>query len=74
MDQWGSFNWQDIGKRALKTFVQAFLSLMTVGMFTGMFDGTATVDGLKTVVVSALAAAYSVLWNAGMEWANGRSQ
>ena len=72
MDAWGSLDWRDIAKRSLKTFVQSFLAMMTVGVFQSMASEGSDDNAFKTVIIAALAAGYSVIWNAGMEWSRGR--
>lgn len=48
----------DIVKRALKTFVQAFLATLSVSIVTVQDFST-----LKAVVVGAIAAGISAVWN-----------
>lgn len=56
-------DWKDIAERALKTFLQAFISSITID---SIFEVT-TMEGLKSVLVSmliaAMASAVSVTWN-----------
>ena len=49
----------DIVVRALKTFVQAFLATLAVGVAT-----VTDFNGVKALVVAAVAAAISAAWNA----------
>ena len=48
----------DIAKRALKTFVQAFLATVAVGA-TNVTD----IASAKALVIAAVAAAISAAWN-----------
>ena len=58
-----ALNWSDIGVRALKTFIQAFISSFTIDAVFGV----TTFDGLKAVLISILiaatASAISATWN-----------
>jgi hypothetical protein len=53
-----SFLNNDIVKRALKTFIQAFLATLSVSIVTVQDFPT-----LKAVVVGAIAAGISAVWN-----------
>ena len=48
----------DVAIRALKTFVQAFLATLAVGVTT-----VSDVNGAKALVIGAVAAAISAAWN-----------
>ena len=48
----------DVTIRALKTFVQAFLATLAVGVTT-----VTDFNGVKALLVGALAAAISATWN-----------
>lgn len=48
----------DIVVRAIKTFIQTFLATVAVGVTT-----VADVNGAKALVVAAVAAAISAVWN-----------
>lgn len=58
-----NLDWKDIGVRALKTFIQAFISSFAIDSFFGV----TTLDGFKAVLVSILiaatASAISATWN-----------
>lgn len=56
-------DWKDIGIRAAKTFVQAFLSAATVVVVVG-----GDVPAIKAAAIAALSAALSVVWNAALQW------
>lgn len=53
-----SNNMSDVAIRALKTFVQTFLATVAVGVTT-----VADLNGAKALVVAAVAAAISAVWN-----------
>ena len=57
-------DWQDVAKRAVKTFVQTFLATTTVGALVGGDMGS-----LGAALVSAASAGISVVWNAAASWA-----
>ena len=65
---------KDIAVRALKTFVQAFLSAVSVDALLGVTD----FDALKRIGISMLiagtAAGISAVWNAALEAANNKPQ
>lgn len=65
---------KDIAVRALKTFVQAFLSAISVDMLLGVTD----MDTLKRIGISMLiagtAAGISAVWNSALEAANNKLQ
>lgn len=56
---------RDILVRAVKTFVQSFLSAATVVMVIG-----GDVPALKAAAVAAGSAALSVVWNAALQWSS----
>lgn len=53
-----SINWKDIGVRALKTFIQAFLAVIVAGLVA-----VDSVEALKALTVAGLAAGISALQN-----------
>ncbi len=63
---------KDIAVRALKTFVQAFLSAVSVDALLGVTD----FDTFKRIGISMLiagtAAGISAVWNAALEAANNK--
>ena len=60
-------NWKDIAIRASKTFVEAFLSYITIDGIFEITDLTAAKRFLLTTGISALAAGVSAVWNLIME-------
>lgn len=60
-------NWKDIAIRASKTFVEAFLSYITIDGVFQITDLTAAKRFLLTTGISALAAGVSAVWNLAME-------
>lgn len=60
-----NYNWSDIGKRALKTFAQAFIA--SIGANITVLSEALNGDTFKTVAVSvgvaAVAAGVSAVWN-----------
>lgn len=51
-------NWKDIAVRAVKTFVQAFLAVVVIGLAS-----VNSVDSLKALAVAGVAAGISALQN-----------
>ena len=60
-------NWKDIAIRASKTFIEAFLSYITIDGVFQITDLTAAKRFLLTTGISALAAGVSAVWNLAME-------
>ena len=60
-------NWKDIAIRASKTFIEAFLSYVTIDGVFQITDLTAAKRFLLTTGISALAAGVSAVWNLVME-------
>ena len=56
-------DWKDLGKRAAKTFVQTFLSYLTIDGVFGISDKVGFQRWLLTTGLSALAGAISAVWN-----------
>lgn len=65
-------NWKDIAIRALKTFLQAFISAFSIDSLIGISDTRAMKRALLAVLISAVAAGISALWNLCLEWASNK--
>lgn len=63
---------RDILIRASKTFVQAFVSYLSIDAFFGVTDYTTLKKIALSLVVGALAAGVSAVWNSILEWINRR--
>lgn len=63
---------KDILIRASKTFVQAFISYLSIDAFFGVTDYTALKKIALSLLVGALAAGVSAVWNTLIEWINRR--
>lgn len=63
---------RDIIIRASKTFVQAFVSYLSIDAFFGVTDYTAIKKVALSLFVGALAAGVSAVWNTILEWINRR--
>lgn len=59
---------KDILIRASKTFVQAFISALGIDSFFGVTDTKALEKVLISVLVGAVAAGISAVWNSILEW------
>ncbi len=59
---------KDILIRAAKTFVQAFISYLSVDAFFGVTDSTTLKKLALSLLVGALAAGVSAVWNSLIEW------
>lgn len=59
---------KDIIIRASKTFVQAFISSLGIDSFFGVTDTKALEKVLISVLVGAVAAGISAVWNSIIEW------
>jgi hypothetical protein len=60
-------DFRDIAIRAIKTFVEAFISYITIDGVFEITDATGFKKFLLTTGISALAAGISAVWNLGME-------
>lgn len=56
-------DWKDIGKRAIKTFVETFLAYLTFDSIVGVTDSGALKTVIITTCISALAAAITAVLN-----------
>ena len=56
-------NWKDIGERALKTFVEAFVATVAASDFLNAYDGRTLKQALCTTLVAGIAAGISAVWN-----------
>lgn len=52
-------DWKDVGIRALKTFIQAFFGSLVALIDSGDLGSVFT----KAAIISALASAFSAMWN-----------
>ena len=59
---------KDILIRALKTFIQAFISSLSIDAFLGVTDLTTFKKIALSLLVGALAAGVSAVWNSLIEW------
>lgn len=59
---------KNILTRAGKTFIQAFLSYLSIDSFFGISDFGALRRILLSVLVGALASGISAIWNSFIEW------
>lgn len=60
-------DWKDLSIRALKTFVQTFVSYLTIDGVFGISDKVGFQRWLLTTGLSALAGAISAVWNLILE-------
>ena len=63
---------KNILTRAGKTFVQAFISYLSIDGFFGVTDLNAIKKIALSILVGALAAGISAVWNAFIEWLTAR--
>ena len=59
---------KDVIIRAAKTFIQAFLSYLSIDMFIGITDLNALKKIALSVLVGAIAAGISAVWNSFLNW------
>ena len=56
-------NWKDIVERTAKTLVEVFLGAFTVNQLVA-----GDIAAAKVAAVAAVAAGFSVIWNAILQW------
>lgn len=56
-------NWKDVGERALKTFVEAFVATVAASDLLNPADSNTFKSALVTTVVAGVAAGISAVWN-----------
>ncbi len=61
---------KDIAVRAFKTFVQAFLSAVSVDALLGVTDFNSFKSIGLSMLIAGMAAGISALWNAALEYLN----
>lgn len=61
-------DWKDVLKRASKTFAQAFIGSFTIDAFFGVIDISAIKKIGLSMLVAAVAAGVSAVWNMVIEW------
>ena len=65
-------NIKDVLIRAGKTFIQAFISSLSIDAFFGVTDFTALKKIALSLLVGALAAGVSAVWNLLIEYVSSR--
>lgn len=68
MDKTRAQQWRDILERAWKTFFQAFLGSITIDSFFGVTNAGALKRVLLAVLVGAVSAGVSAVWNMLIQW------
>ncbi len=63
-------NYRDVIIRALKTFMQAFISAFGIDAIFGVTDARMLKKALLAVLISAVAAGISAVWNMLLEFVN----
>ena len=63
MERLKKLDWKDIGMRSIKTFVQTFISYLTIDGIFAISDKVGFQRWLLTTGLSALAGAISAVWN-----------
>lgn len=56
-------NWKDVGRRAGKTFVQAFVATVSIEQFAGITDMESAKVILRSMLVAGMSAGISAVWN-----------
>lgn len=64
---------KDIAIRALKTFVQAFLSAVSVDAFLGVTDFDAFRKVAFSVLIAGAAAGICAVWNGALNYINAKN-
>lgn len=56
-------DWKDVGKRAGKTFVQAFAAAISIDQLAGITDVESAKAILRSMFIAGAAAGISAVWN-----------
>lgn len=56
-------DWKDVGKRAGKTFVQAFVAAVSIDQLAGITDVESAKTVLQSMLIAGAAAGISAVWN-----------
>lgn len=56
-------NWMDVGKRAGKTFVQAFIATISIEQFAAITDVESAKVIIRSMLIGAVSAGISAVWN-----------
>lgn len=59
----GKINWKDVGKRAAKTFAQAFMASAGMEQMAGITDMESAKTIIWSVLVAGTSAGISAVWN-----------
>ena len=65
-------NYRDVIIRAAKTFTQAFISAFGIDAIFGITDRAMLRKAILAMLISAVAAGISAVWNMGLEWLSNR--
>lgn len=63
-----NINWKDIGKRAGKTFVQAFMAAVSIEPLLGVTDAESAKVILRSMLIAGVSAGISAIWNMVVEY------
>lgn len=56
-------DWKDVGRRAGKTFVQAFVATISIEQFAAITDAESAKVILRSMLIAGVSAGVSAVWN-----------
>lgn len=58
-----NIDWKDVGKRAAKTFAQAFVATVSIEQFAAITDAESAKVIIRSMLIAGVSAGISAVWN-----------